>query len=605
MWETRTIVEETGADGFPLERAGRGRSEIRAVQARPANDRTARFALLAGGSTLLLLGGAFLMADLGLACGLALNAALALLGGGSLALGWVLFVEKDRRLAAAALTATLAWLLAGTALSTRLVDFSYDGQTAHLVAAGLLAHGEWNPWVHVPHSLTAHGLSANMPAYLSHNPKLGWVLSGIAMQTVGTLESAKVVNLAALWMAFWCCVASLAARAPGARGLRFLLPLALLSNPVVLTQVATSYVDGLGYLFLATTLALAVFPGTGALPLVALATAAAANVKFNATFFLAVLLVSLWAWKGLRPPLTRTALLGFLAGVLVLGFHPYLTNWLGYGSPVHPYQAQALRSSEGDLSALELRSASATSSDTPPPLRGRSRVEAMLISLGSASRNGVAPGDLQPPWPFTSARDQFRVFRIPDTRIGGFGPFFLPALLLSAGVLAWSVVSRRTSRGLLCLVAGVLVSAALFPEGWWARYVPHLWLIPAATAGCTLLATPRAPRLVQGAGALILILLLATGLAVTRVQVRHQWNTSAGIRRHLVEVARHAPLEVCFGPFLANRDRLKEAGIPFVEVPSSRASTMQAFPYSEARYAPAGAPRNGSSSAWHKTSSGR
>ena len=105
--------------------------------------------------------------------------------------------------------------------------------------------------------------------------------------------------------------------------------------------------------------------------------------------------------------------------------------------------------------------------------------------------------------------------------------------------------------------------------------------------------------------ALILILLLATGLAVTRVQVRHQWNTSAGIRRHLVEVARHAPLEVCFGPFLANRDRLKEAGIPFVEVPSSRASTMQAFPYSEARYAPAGAPRNGSSSAWHKTSSGR
>jgi CopG family nickel-responsive transcriptional regulator len=40
------------------------------------------------------------MADLGLACGLALNAALALLGGGSLALGWVLFVEKDRRLAA-------------------------------------------------------------------------------------------------------------------------------------------------------------------------------------------------------------------------------------------------------------------------------------------------------------------------------------------------------------------------------------------------------------------------------------------------------------------------------------------------------------------------
>ncbi len=323
----------------------------------------------------------------------------------------------------------------------------------------------------------------------------------------------------------------------------------------------------------------------------ALATAAAGNVKFNVTFFLAVLLLSLWAWKGLRSPLTQTALLGFLAGVLVLGFHPYLTNWLGYGSPVHPYQAQALRSSQGNLSALEVRSASATSSDTPPPLRGRNRVEALLISLGSASRNGVAPGPLQPPWPFTSARDQFRVFRIPDTRIGGFGPFFLPALILSAGLLAWNAGSGGRSRGLFCLVGGVVVSAALFPEGWWARYVPHLWLVPVAAAGCALLATPRPPRLVRGAGALVLILLLTTGLAVFRVQVRHQWNTSVGIRRHLGEVARQAPLEVCFGPFLANRDRLKEAGIPFTEVPPSRAPSMQAFPYSEARYAPAGADR--------------
>lgn len=492
---------------------------------------------------------------------------------------------------------TLAWLLAGALLSTRFIDFSYDGQTAHLVAAGLLARGEWNPWVQVPHSLTAHGLSANMPAYLSHNPKLGWILSGIAIQTVGTLEAAKVVNLAALWMAFWCCVASLPARAPGARWLRFLLPLALLSNPVVLTQVATSYVDGLGYLFLVTTLALVVFPGTGALPLVALATAAAANVKFNATFFLAVLLLSLWAWKGLRQPLTKTALLGFLAGVLVLGFHPYLTNWLGYGSPVHPYQAQALRSTRGDLSALELISASHTSSDTPPPLRGRNRVEAMLISLGSASSNSLAPAPFQPPWPFKSAPDQFQVFRIPDTRIGGFGPFFLPALLLSVGVLAWSIFSRSTNRGLLCLVVGVVASALLFPEGWWARYVPHLWLIPAATAGCALLTTPRIPRPVQGAGALILVLLLATGLAVTRVQIRHQWNTSMGIRLHLVEVAQQAPIEVCFGSFLANRDRLKEAGIDFVEVPFSRAPTMQPVPYSGTRYAPARAPRNGSGSA--------
>jgi len=592
MWKRHKAMEETGGDGFPLERAGRGRSENRAVQASPSSDRTARFALLAGGSTLLLLSGTFIAADLGMALGLPLDGPAALLAGSSLALGWVLFQEKDRRLAAAALAATLAWLLAGILLSTRLVDFSFDGQTAHLVAAGLLARGEWNPWVQPPHSLTAHGLVANMPAYLSHNPKLGWVLSGVAMQTVGTLEAAKVLNLAALWMAFWCCVASLATRAPSARGLRWLLPLALLSNPVVLTQIATSYVDGLGYLFLVTTLALVVFPGPGALPLVALATAATANVKFNVTFFLAILLLSLWAWKGLRPPLTRVALSGFLGGVLVLGFHPYLTNWMGYGSPVHPYQAQALRSSEGDLSALELRSASATTSDTPPPLRGRNRVEALLISLGSASRNGVAPGPLQPPWPLTPALEQFRVFRIPDTRIGGFGPFFLPALLLSAGLLGWNVVSRRRGRGLLCLVVGVLVSAAFFPEGWWARYVPHLWLIPAATAGSALLATPRAPRLVQGVGALILVLLLTTGLAVTRVQVRHQWNTSVGIRRHLGEVARQAPLEVDFGPFLANRDRLKEAGIPFVEVSSSRARAMQAFPYSEARYAPAGAPRN-------------
>jgi hypothetical protein len=62
------------------------------MQVSPPNDRIAQFALLAGGSTLLLLGSAFLVADLVLACGLALNAPLALLGGSSLALGWVLYI---------------------------------------------------------------------------------------------------------------------------------------------------------------------------------------------------------------------------------------------------------------------------------------------------------------------------------------------------------------------------------------------------------------------------------------------------------------------------------------------------------------------------------
>ena len=73
-----------------------------------------------------------------------------------------------------------------------------------------------------------------------------------------------------------------------------------------------------------------------------------------------------------------------------------------------------------------------------------------------------------------------------DTRNGGFGPFFGAATLVALAALAWATV-RRTSSGtsnrhrievLLGLTAYGFVTTILFPEPWWARFVPLAWVIP-------------------------------------------------------------------------------------------------------------------------------
>lgn len=62
-----------------------------------------------------------------------------------------------------------------------------------------------------------------------------------------------------------------------------------------------------------------------------------------------------------------------------------------------------------------------------------------------------------------------------DYRVGGFGYFFPEILMLSILIIATNYKALKTV-GIIC--GFIFVGLFILPSGWWARYVPFLFLIP-------------------------------------------------------------------------------------------------------------------------------
>jgi hypothetical protein len=99
-----------------------------------------------------------------------------------------------------------------------------------------------------------------------------------------------------------------------------------------------------------------------------------------------------------------------------------------------------------------------------------------------------------------------------ESRGGGFGPFFGAVTLVALAALGWASLRRTAPRMgyphraevLLGLMAYGLLTTVLFPEPWWARFVPLAWLIPlcAAWLACAL----RPSSLVRACVTLVVVL---------------------------------------------------------------------------------------------------
>ena len=166
--------------------------------------------------------------------------------------------------------------------------------------------------------------------------------------------------------------------------------------------------------------------------------------------------------------LTRRASI-FLAsaifiGVFAFGYNPYVTNTIETGNPFHRVIGQgATNTVDGHVEAGFLQ---------------KTRFEKFFLSVLSRSMNSLQdPPELK--IPLTISTGEIIPFFTPDTRIGGWGPFFGGALLLAAAILLLAAF-RPPRYFRLALLATLLTFGAIFvfPEPWWARYAPHAWILP-------------------------------------------------------------------------------------------------------------------------------
>jgi hypothetical protein len=448
-------------------------------------------------------------------------------------------------------------LVGAVAISSQWWDTTNDGQTYHTDGILSLAEG-WNPY------RTPEPPDSIYPLWVGFFSKGPWVNAASLYRLTGTIEAGKafqlilfVASLAIAWSVF-------GSQPHLPRQHAAVLSILLALNPVVVCQLLNFYVDGQ----LASCLTILIclmwlldrsYDGfvLFALCMVSLLIV---NLKLNGVIYLAILAGGyvLWLWVHRRPERMRVTLSLLAAGlfaVVVVGYNPfisrYLTNFLSKGDPFYPT----------DLHSLIL-----VKTNTPSDLLDKDRFSRLAMSLFSQSQVSLDPTTFK--IPFTVSPQEFVNFRFPDTRVGGFGPWFSGALLLSLGLgLATLWQARHTLKRLsfpVLLLILIAISIISSDQGWWPRYAPQLWVIPIIIVALVL-STAVSQWLSRGAVLVILVLFINAAI-ITTIYLALGIADQQTVRQDLA--ALHAqsliePLEVNFNTVPMVQWRFDREGIAY------------------------------------------
>ncbi|HEV7256718.1 MAG TPA: hypothetical protein VGN82_02960 [Bosea sp. (in: a-proteobacteria)] len=433
-----------------------------------------------------------------------------------------------------------------------LDSLSYDGQTYHALAIRHLRDG-WNPF--------RDQLTPNVPpmTWLNHYPKASWIWATGIEAMVGSYQAGKATNLVLAIAAGAAVFSAASAVVHAPKWACFLFGALAAANPVASVQMAEYYVDGLLGSLLTIMAAGALIWTRRQSPLALLMICAAAiclvNVKFTGLVY-ALLLGSVVFAVSLLRRRTRLAgalpVLACLLAVVGPGYNPYVTNMLDGDHIFHPVMG------DRQIDILGI------SDSTPSPLDGYPAAAQLALSLASETANSCRkcdPGRLKPP--FVVRESEIRGATIPDPRTGGFGPLFSAALLLAAILL---VVSMRAGAASMTLGISLVVLVGLVmvnPAAWWARYVPHLWLIPLTIAA--FLHRAELGPIGRVARIALLVVLVANAGFMAVIASGYAAYSTLEARAQVANLARSGPVYVAASPWAGALQRLHDGGVAVAE----------------------------------------
>jgi len=448
-------------------------------------------------------------------------------------------------------------------LSSRIYDISWDGQTYHAEGIAQLANG-WNPFLETPRG---HALGTySSPFHLSISSKGAWICAAALYKFSGSFESGKAFHLTLILACFLFSFAALSTFRSIKWQWILILSLLIAFNPVSVCQTYTYYVDGQLSSLLGITVGLLILiyrrPDRVLMVVLTLVVIQTINVKLNGAVYVAILVGGYWLFytavkKAHRAELTAWLMAGGILGGGGVGFSTYVTQFIKKlittGNPFHPYA--------GGTSVVP--------SDSPEIFgNNMDRVRELAFSLFSKSEVLPKPS-FRLKLPFTFSLDEIQAFSFPDVRLGGFGPLFSGAIVLSVAILVvlfWKYRSRLLGAAhLLVLMSLIFMSALSFSESWWARYAPQVWMLPLVTATVGLLITRRG--LWRGLAFALLLLLFANNLLISFQYTTFTLKQSELAAWQLGTLKKQEePIPAKIGFFNAIRYRFDREGIRYVDV---------------------------------------
>jgi hypothetical protein len=392
----------------------------------------------------------------------------------------------------------------------RLPDNGFDAQSYHLPSVLRLLAG-WKPLV----ERTDLVLSNSYPSGM-------WTVLG-GFDAIFGFESGRAI-VPLLMIAAFSAAWSLFRRAGFCAVQSFALSFLLVADPVALSQSLSALPDGVLY-ELALILVCALMSMLEDLTLKPALLAGAAlilvcNIKLTGLYF-AVLAIAVWCGlvllrfvAGREPMALRRGQIALLAaaGLIAVGFvgwRPYMTNLIDHHALLYP-------------PASELGYQPGSASQVPSNLDGAGRAKKLAALL--FARTDMDGGPVSWKIPGTFARPELRMAT--DTRDGGFGPFFGAGAVLAFGSLALALLFRTRPQSvldfrleaLIGLAVFALVTTVLFPEPWWARFVPFAWVAPLAASltACELRPTAIIKTSIVAVAALLVVNSVIAGYDAVR-----------------------------------------------------------------------------------------
>jgi hypothetical protein len=524
-----------------------------------------RMAWAAGAALLCWLGALHLGVVLGFATGVAVSPAFApLTTAAALVAAWR-FARTEglshRHAVSASAVAALV-VGGGVALAAAFYDLTWDGQWYHQTAVYKMAEG-WNPLRDPVHDFGRHTWNL----WVLHYAKGPWYVALALFTTTGSIEIAKAMSVVTPAIALIVVLAT--ALDVGLDRRRAALVAVLVAlNPVSTCGLVTHQVDGI----LVSLMACAVAAGISVLRrprwlpalVVFVSSVLCVNTKFTGLvylcfFFLAGGVYCLWRRRDFVVRCSALAGGALLAGILVFGFNPYVTNTIHRGHPFYPVQGTAAHPGLAQQGRDPIERY-----ETPRNMMGRNRF--LRLAYGVFGRPGTAPyvtQDARLMWPFAATPRDFALYYFHDVRIGGFGPVFSGALLLALGLAAFGCARRVLPGGAILLLAAAIVASLLVStHTWWARYGPHLWWLPIVPVAAALRVGGRSWW--SRAAAAIALVLLADTLILSAVHMRWEWRSTQALERQIADLRTAGPMTVALAYFdVPVAERFRTAGVTF------------------------------------------
>lgn len=364
-------------------------------------------------------------------------------------------------------------------ISSRLMDYSFDGQTYHQVGVIFLKKG-WNPiYATAETFLQQHwNIGLDVLVWLNGYPKFYEVVAANFYYLTNNVETGKALNFLSTFSLFFYAFNVLdKTLLKNKKSVNFIVSILLVCNPIVFEQLYTYYTDSLMYVYfmilLFSMLDFEYSSSKTSIIVMIMSALMLSNIKFGGVLYTILIFITYIGYlfyhkqKASLKKLNKVGAIIFLFIVLT-GINPYITNMHNGKHFLHPLAGEA---------KIDI-----ITDNQPKQFHHKSMLYKFFMSTFSRADNIQAcsfctdrPIELK--IPFTVHELETKELNRADVRLSGFGIFWSGILLLTI-LLAFFIKRKKIPSPYLLSLGILLISVLINPENWWARYVPQCYAVP-------------------------------------------------------------------------------------------------------------------------------